>query len=101
MHRSADMFADLRDAILVAYAEVATRFATTERRACGEEVQRRPDLELVGNSPTRLDFIDAEPEAKARQAASVGDRRFDEPPEFVLRALCGHFRGVSRPLHIQ
>jgi hypothetical protein len=92
-HRSTDTVTDLLDAI-AAEAEMATRLAAAERRALREEVQRRPHPEPLRRSPPRLDFIDAEPEARPRQPADPGNRLLDQPPQFVLRSLPKH--GLKR-----
>ena len=88
-HRPSDMFADLSEN-LAAQPEVAARLAAAERRALGEEMERRPDLESLGRTPMWLDDIDAEPQARPRQPAHVGNRLLDQPFELVLRSLMEH-----------
>jgi hypothetical protein len=88
-HRPTDLLADVAE-ILAVQAEMATRLAAAEGRALGEEMERRPDPEPLGRVPPRLDLIDAEPQARPRQPADVGDCLLDQSLEFVLRSLCAH-----------
>lgn len=82
-HRSTDPVADFTKAF-APQAEMTTRLAAAERRALREEVERRPNPEPFGWSPPGLDFIDAEPEARPRQATDLRDRLLDQPRQFML-----------------
>jgi hypothetical protein len=90
MHRVADVLADPTRS-LAEDPQVTSGLAAAEGRAVRQEVKRRPDHKLLRGPTARLDFIDAEPKAGARQAANIGDCSLDETFQFVLRSLPGHF----------
>jgi len=90
MHCVAEMFANFPPDALVVQAEVAPRLAAAEGRALGEEVKGCPHLEPLGGAALSLDLIDAEPQARPRQPAGIGDRLLDQPLKFGLRSFVGH-----------
>src|SRR5205823_2652260 len=81
------VFTDLMKPLLRERSQMATRLATTKRRATGKKVQRDPHSHAIHWIARCFNLVHTQPQSRTRKTTSLANRRFDDSLQLVLRAL--------------